>query len=306
MKVPLKFLLLAASGCLLSAQSPQAIPILTPAPVWPGESAAAATNGTVFYDVPNVQAVILTRDGDGNVAGEVRRDVAGWAKPSVSFSVQGLPLGTLLYSYTLNDPPSARQRTNLVSVLLPDHDSGLTASGWPSTFQATSLPDRSATVSMATMRNLIWADASMSTAKIQNLQLTLQSAYLPGFGDAEVQGMVNNPVTQSDIDALSGDAAQQLAGFLASGVGSTRYKVLVPLFRPDTSKLVIASNYYYGVFSLQHARLLSPNSPYVTQLAASLQQFTMQGGTSPLQAPAAAPSTALEQLIQSAVSIAFQ
>jgi hypothetical protein len=93
-RVSLEFLLLAASGCLLSAQSSRATPLRTPAPVWPGEAAAGATNSTVFYDVANLQAVILTRDGGGSVTGEARRDVTGWARPSVSFSVQRLSQGS--------------------------------------------------------------------------------------------------------------------------------------------------------------------------------------------------------------------
>lgn len=305
MKRTSTFALLVTAGGLMSAQSPRTTPVRIPAPVWPGKAAAVGTGASVFYDVQNAQAVILTRDGNGNVTGEVRRDVTGLARPSVSFSVQRLAQGAVLYSYALIDPPSAKQRTKRVSVLLPDHDGGLLAAGWPSRFETTTLPDRSATVSMATMRNLIWEDPSVSATKIAYLQLSLQSTYLPGFGDAEVQGMANNPVTQSDIDVLSGDAAKKLAGFLESGIGTTRYLVMVPLFRVDTSKFVIASNYYYGVSALQRARLLSESSPYALQLAAALQEFLTQQGSGSLPATSAAPATALEQAIQSAVAIAF-
>jgi hypothetical protein len=293
--------LLAVAGGLLSAQ-----PVRTPAPVWPGEAGAEADVGqNIFYDLPNAQAVIVTRAADGSITNEVRRDIPNRANPSVSFSVQRFE-GSLQYSYVLTDPLSAKQRTNSVSVLLPDHDSGLTVAGWPSQFQSTTLPDRSATVSMATMRRLTWQDESMSSAKVQNLRLTLSSSYLPGFGDAEVEGLVNSPITPSDLSALPADSSQQLAGFLEPGIGSTRYQVLVPRFRGDTDKLVIASNYSYAVSVLSRQQFPNPGSPYLTQLAVSLRQFLSQGGASGLQAVAATPATPLEQAIQGALAIALQ
>jgi len=302
----LRLSLLAVTVGFASAQAPRLTPLRIPAPLWPGEAAATTnTEQGVYYDLANAQAVILTRGAGGNVVGEVRRDIPNLATPAVSFSVQRSQ-GSLLYSYVLTDPPSAKQRTKSVSVLLPDHDSGLATTGWPTQFAATTLPDRSATVSMATMRSLTWEDQSLSSASIQNLQLALRSNYLPGLGDAEVQGLVNNPITPADFSGLSPDVAKQLSAFLEAGMGSTRYTVLLPLFRQDTSKLVIASNYSYAVSLLSRRQLLNSGSAYVTQLAASLQQFLGQGGTSAFQAVDAVPATPLEQAIQSAVAIALQ
>lgn len=304
----LGFLFLAVACGFVSAQS-RLVPVRTPAPVWPGDAATAAASPqqNVFYDVANAQAVILTRGADGSVSAEVRRDIPNRATPSVSFSVQPSEGAGLQYSYTLTDPPSAMQRTKSVSVLLPDHDSGLSAAGWPSRFESTTLPDRSATVSMATMRRLIWEDTSLSSAKIQSVQFVLNSTYLPGFGDAEIHGLVNSPIMPSDFSGLSAGSAAELAGFLEPGIGSTQYKVLVPLFRQDTSKLVIASNFSYAVTVLSHQGVLNASSPYVKQLAASLQQFLLgQGTAGAFQAVAVAPTTPLEQTIQGAVAIALQ
>lgn len=295
-------------GCSFSLGAQVSIhPVRTPAPIWPGDGKASGLDPKqrIFYDFPAAQAVILTRDASGNVVNEARRDIPSRATPSVAYSV-ARSQGALRYSYTITDPPSARQRTKKVSILVPDHDSGLTSIGWPTTFVSTTIPDHSATVSMATMRKLVWEDQSTSPAKIQGAQLGVRSTYLPGFGEAEVEGLVDNPITPADLAGLDAGATAQLNGFLEPGVGSTRYTVLVPMFRPDTSKVVIASNYSYGVQSFSLKRLLNSGSPYVAQLTASLDAVLQSGGTTAFQPVTSPPTTPMEQVIQAAVAIALQ
>lgn len=301
-----ELLLLSLTVGIGLAQQSQLTPRRLPAPIWPGEAAASVeTKQGVYYDLADAQALIVTRDSSGTVTGEIRRDVPNQAKPAVSFLVQQSQ-GHLLYTYLLSDVPSAKQRTKSVSVLVPNHDSGIIAGGWPANFSPTTLSDHSATVSMATMRKLTWEDQSSSPAPVQNLQLTLRSDYLPGFGDLDVQGLVQNPITSADFLALSSDTASQLGAFLEPGLGNTSYSVLLPLFRQDTSKLRIASNYLYAVSVLSRKGLLNSSSTYVTQLASSLQQFLEGSGAVGFQAVGAKPSTPIEQAVQGAVSIALQ
>jgi hypothetical protein len=294
--------------CSSLGAQPTARPMPTAAPAWPGDGSLSSLDPkqSVFYDIPAAQVVILTRDASGNVLAVKRRDVPNRAAPSVAYTVQGAPGGLLQYRYIITDPASAQQRTRRISILLPSHDSGLSAIGWPTTFVGTPFPDRSATVAFATMRNVVFEDPSSGSAKVQGLQLRLQSGYLPGLGEATVEGQVANPITSSDFSGVDKSVETALSGFLEPGLGSTRYTVLAPLFRPDTSKVAIASNFHYGISVLQTQGRLDASSAYVSQLLAALRGLLEASGAVAFPAVSAPPATPLEREIQNAIAIALQ
>lgn len=305
-------LLFLVFGLGLQAQRSARV-VGSPVPFWPPEGIEAGRSGNqrVFFDSAENQVVFLLPDPSGLQAPrQIRYDIPNGATPSISFSVQAIADGKARYTYILGDDPRSRQRSQRLTILLPSHDNGLVSApgNWKFGTENTTLPDRTATVAMATMRKISWTAPGPNPAAA--LALGLESSYLPGFAEAFVEGQVPNPLTQEVLGALPAEVASQATPFLEPGFGTSKYVVLAPLFRPNASKLVIAANYHYGVSVLTQSVLteegrLDPKSAYMKDLLAVLGSFLRSGGVGELL-PKAAPSSALEAEIQKALTLASQ
>lgn len=288
--------------CFCSGGLGQQVMIL-PAPPWTGQVNDA--NQHVFYDSAARQLVVVPAASAGPVR-QIRFDLPNAVNPAISYVVGRKTGGGIRYSYVLTDDPNSRQRSKSVSFLLPDHDSGLAVGGaWPTSSQASSTPDRTATVALAAMRWIRWEDSSSGPGKITGLTLNLTSTYLPGFADAVIEGLVPNPPTAAAASALDSTTAAQLARFLDPATQGHAALVLGPLFRPGASQVVIASNYSYGIHRLAQSGSLSGSSPYVQQALEHLGAFLRSQGSVAFMPVQVAPSAGLEQQIQAGLNLAL-
>ncbi len=305
-----QFLLsISAAGLLAYGQVPSHI-VMSPVPIWSQSSALQAPPAgqtAAFFDTAANQLVLVSSDALGS-ARQVRWDIPNATKAAVSFSIQSGP-GGVAYTYALTDDPQALQRSKQLSILTPASDTGLEsgASGsWQYSAVDSGLPDRTSAVNMGTMRWVRWRDASSGKGKIAGARFTMQSPYLPGFADAFVEGQVDNPITADALANLPPQIGGQAKQFLQPGIGSAPYIILAPLFRPGTSKHVIAANYHYGISALMRSSALGSAPAYSQQLLQSLGAFLNAGATGAIALPSVAPNSPVEKAIQQSVALALQ
>jgi hypothetical protein len=155
------------------------------------------------------------------------------------------------------------------------------------------------------MRRVYWSRADARPERSYGLALSLTSTYLPGFADAYIEGYVATPFTASSLNGLSGDIATQASRFLQHGIGSSPYIVVAPLFRPDASRLVMASNYLWGIEALMQTGVVQPTK-FLRELSAQLSKFVQSEGVAALDMPTVAPSGAIDTAIQQAAVMAFK
>ncbi len=235
-------ILLVFDVCALCGQSIDGSPtgapkptglIFSPLPAWSSD-ASQSGNGSpgAFFDFEQLQVVLLVPDPSGAPGlKQVRYDVPNGTNASVTFSVQPAAGGKILYSYWLTDSPQSRQRAQKFAVLLPSHDSTLVwlPCAWTWGMDQTTLPDRTATVPLATMRMAYWNDPAPTANKVFGLEMAAASTYLPGFADAFVEGYVANPLTAQALTRMPGDVAAKAGRFLQPGVGTSSRTVIAPL-----------------------------------------------------------------------------
>ncbi len=289
----------------LATGQPQARMVRLPAPLWTGSPADPAQH--VYYDPRSHQVVVVPAASGLATEAPQRFDLQDGARPSVYCSVVGEAGAALTYSYRVTDDPNSPQRTKRLDLLLPNHDSALSASGpWTFATQATSIPDRTATVPLASMRWAYWDDPAPTAAKIVGLPLSLNSTYLPGFADAVSEGYVQNPVGGAALAGFDTATAAQLQIFLDPPTRGNLFILLAPLFRPGASRLVIAANYSLAIQQLARGGSLAPSSPYVQEEISRLGSFLQSQGEIPLAAPKTAAGSPAEMEIQQAMSIALK
>jgi hypothetical protein len=253
--------------------------------------------------------IVLPDAGPNGSLQSLRYDLPNRTNPTLSWSVTSLPSGAYFYSYSISDDPNSGQRSSRISVLTPDHDSTLARgdkSPWQFSMESTRVPDRSSTAAMAAMRRIIWDDTSTATAKIAGLNLGLTSQYAPGFCDFSIEGQVAAPLTPEALASLPSSVLADVQQATSPGVGSVRRVAVCPLFRSDTPKTVVASNYHLGIQHLTRNGSLDSGSQYVQQLSSYLQEFLLAGGVGPLAAVTFEPGSSLEKQIQNAISIALK
>ena len=292
------------SALVAMAQTPVRI-MRIPAPIWNTDAQLANKPGAYFDPKAN-QLVVIQSDATSTSPKEIRYDIPNGAHPTIGFSMARGKDGRITYTYSLQDTPRSLQVTQRFSLVLPAHDSALVPFGstWTASFSQTSFPDRTATVPLAQMRLLTWSNPAGSDPATMHSQL--ESAYLPGFVDAFVEGRVNNPLTADVIAVLPKQVAETARHFLLPGVGSYGMPVLGPLFRPDTSTAIIAANFQHGLSRSLKAGDIREDSAYAKELLAALERLTDAGGVGTLGIISATPSTPLEQQISVSIGLALE
>jgi hypothetical protein len=300
------FVVISAIGVSSSAPAQQPARLVkSPIPIW-NDAILPDKPGAFFDPGRNQVIIVLSAPGEGGLR-QLRYDVSNGTEASVEFSVQPLANGVLHYTYALNDAPRAPQRSKRVRMLLPAHDASLVASSnrWQFETEATTFPDRTATVRGGLMSFAAWRDPAAGEDKVAGLIMGLDSKYLPGFIDTFVEGQVNNPLGPEILAALPAEIKQQAQHFLEPGTGNTPQIVLGPLFRPDTNKQIIAANYHFGISVLQRGGRIATDSSFAKQLLENLSVFLTGASKAGPVMPSAVPSSALEQVIQKALSLCF-
>jgi len=284
--------------------------IMSPVPFW-HDNSLQALNGRpgAFFDLPNGQLVIaLPNTASASGYDQLRYGIANGADAAVVFSLQPSGVGMISYAYGLNGAPQARQQTQRFYILLPSHDSTLASprSAWAFELENTTIPDRTATVALATMRMVGWTDPATAASKVFGLAVELQSTYLPGFANAFIEGRVANPFTAAALAGLPANIVAQVGNFLQPGIGSSTRTVIAPLFRPGADKLVIADNYSMGITELLRTGGLRQDSSYAVALLSAVNLYRENGGEGALTLPDVTPTNALDGTIQQAASLALK
>ena len=276
-----------------------------PAPLWTGQLNDPKQH--IYYDIQKNQLVVISdTSAPAALAQQTRYDLPNRANPMILYTINASS-GTVIYTYVVNDDANSPQRSKRFSLLLPEHDSGLTAGGaWKFAAEPTTLPDRTQTVSMATMRWVSLEDPSTAPAKVVGLSLGLRSTYLPGFVDALVEGLVAKPLTPEAVSGFDAATGAQLQPFLNRGSQGRPSFLLGPLFRPGAPKLAIGSNYDYGIQRLAHSGELDPNSIYVKTALDHLGTFVRGQGAVSFVPVDVAPTTPLEQQIQNGLNMSMR
>jgi len=306
------FLALASAFLATQAfgQTPTSVVFSTLPPLTPDSIPLSDGDARAFFDSAKNQIVIILPGPQSGVPPSVvRYDLPNRVNPVISWSVVPLKLGGYSYSYSVFDNPQSKQRSSQISVLTPDHDTTLArgdTSPWQFSLAETDLPDRTSTVAMASMRSVSWTDPSASGAKISGLSLGLTSQYLPGFCDFFVSGQVLAPLTPQALALLPPSIIADLQRAISPGIGNVRRTAVCPVFRADTPKTIVASNFYLGIQRLANHGELDSASSYMQQLSSYLREFLSAGGAGALAAPALEPGSALETQIQDAISISLK
>lgn len=265
---------------------------------------------SALVDFAKNQIVVVTTQSEADGSPVILRyDIPNRVNPTIAWSVSSLPSGANAYSYTVSDDSQSLQRSARISMLTPGFDTSLTRSDtspWRLSLENTDVPDRSSTVSMAAMRRVIWNDPVSSATRISGLQLGLTSQFAPGFCDLYVEGQVPAPLTAEAAAQLPASILASVQQALSPGIGSVKRTGLCPLFRSDTPKTVVASNYYLGIQHLIRNGALTSASPYAQELSSYLESFLSSGGVGPVAAPAFEPGNAFERQIQNAIAIALK
>jgi hypothetical protein len=263
-----------------------------------------------YFDFAKSQIVVVLADSLPNgTLQTLRYDLPNGVNPTVSWAVTTLPSGGYSYNYSISDDPRSARRSSSVSILTPDFDTTLArgdGSPWQFSMENTRVPDRSSTVGMAAMRRVTWTDTSTSNAKIVALTLAVTSQFAPGFCDLAIEGLVSTPLTAQVIASLPSSVVAAVQQATSPGIGIITRIATCPLFRSDTPKIVVASNYYAGIQHLMRNGSLDAGSSYVQQLSNYLQGFLSAGGVGMLAAPTFEPRSVLEQQIRDAISIALK
>jgi hypothetical protein len=226
MKILKPLLLCGGFACLIHAQlaaqsakpariefSP--IPILSPSSL----DTAPADKPTAFYDTIKHQVVIQVPSTTG-IPNRLRYDIANGAHPSVSFGIHRSSTGAIEYQYVLTDDPLSVQRSQEFELLLPANDTTLAAgvTSWNFTISETTIPDRTSSQNMASLRSISWQNTSTANSVVSGVALQLSSRYLPGFTTAFVAGQTSNPLTATTILGLPSLLQPQLQSFLERGI----------------------------------------------------------------------------------------